>query len=260
MAVKIKMMQIKKLLKVFIISYILLLQVSAVFLQIESRIVGGIPTTIRSVPYLVQILNNGKYYCGGTLVSNRFVVTAAHCVKGKNAGSLAVVGGATKLSSAGIRSKVSKIMIPRGYSKFTMHMDVAVLKLKSPIKGKYVRPSGLCKTSWKPGAVVKVSGWGLTGETASRVPNKVRTVNVNVISKKTCAKLYKRKNVLTSTMFCAASPGKDACMGDSGGPAFINGKFCGIISWAVGCARKDFPGVYTNVSAVQKFIRIAMKQ
>ncbi|XP_065354451.1 seminase-like [Calliphora vicina] len=255
------MLQLTKCFKLFLICHLVLLQVSLVLPQVQSRIVGGTPTTINQVPYLVQLLEDGKFFCGGTLVAPRFVVTAAHCVKGMKAGRLSIVAGATKLSQAGVRAGVSKIMVPKGFKQSTMNMDVAVLKLRRPVTGPGIRPTGLCTKNWQPGATVKVSGWGLTNENAKNVPTQVRTANVRVIAKSKCSEMYRRQTSLTNSMFCAAIPGrKDACLGDSGGPAFINGQFCGVVSWGVGCARRAYPGVYTSVLVVRKFIRNAMKR
>ncbi|XP_037812982.1 seminase-like [Lucilia sericata] len=255
------MFKLKTCFKLLIICQLVLLQITQVLPQIQSRIVGGKTTTINQVPYLVQLLDNGKFFCGGTLVAPRFVVTAAHCVKGMRAGRLSIVAGATKLSQAGVRSRVSKIMLPKGFSKATMNMDVAVLKLQKPVRGRGIRPTGLCNRNWRPGAAVKVSGWGLLRENARNVPQQVRTVNVRVIGRAKCQAQYGRQAKITKSMFCAAIPGrKDACLGDSGGPAFVNGQFCGIVSWGIGCARRAFPGVYTNVNVVRRFIRNAMKR
>ncbi|KAI8130162.1 Seminase [Lucilia cuprina] len=255
------MFKLKTCFKLLIICQLVLLQITQVFPQIQSRIVGGKPTTINQVPYLVQLLENGKFFCGGTLVAPRFVVTAAHCVKGMQARRLSIVAGATKLSQPGVRSRVSKIMVPKGFNKATMNMDVAVLKLQKPVRGKGIRPAGLCNRNWRPGAPVKVSGWGLQNENGRNVAQQVRTVNVRVIGRAKCQAQYGRQALISRTMFCAAIPGrKDACLGDSGGPAFVNGQFCGVVSWGIGCARRGFPGVYTNVNVVRKFIRNAMRR
>lgn len=255
------MLNTKNLIKFYIICHLTLLNISDVLPQIQTRIVGGTPTNINRVPYLVQLLDNGKFFCGGTLVSARFVVTAAHCVKGMKPGRLTIVAGATTLSQPGVRSRVNKIILPKGFNMRTMTLDVAVLKLRSPITGRGIRPIGLCQKGWKPGSVVQVSGWGLKNENSRQVSNQLQTVKVKVIARAKCAEQYRGRSPLTNSMFCASIPGrKDACLGDSGGPALINGQFCGIVSWGIGCARKAFPGVYTNVLTVRKFIRRAMQR
>lgn len=237
-----------------IVKILLLIKISLAFAQ-ESRIVGGVATTIDHVPYLVQLLDNGRFFCGGTLVKPNFVVTAAHCVQGVPPGRLTVVAGASRLTDAGVRSKVYKVMTPNAFSRSTMNVDVAVLKLSTPLTGQNVKTIGLCSKSWSAGASLKVSGWGLTAENSNSVSQQVRTVNVNAIAKDTCATRYRGVSSLTASMTCASVPGlKDACLGDSGGPAILNGELCGIVSWGVGCARNAYPGVYTNVVNVRQFI------
>lgn len=247
--------------QIFSIGLLILVQACLVTTQIESRIVGGKATTINRVPYLVHLLDNGKFFCGGTIVANRYIVTAAHCVNGVAARRLTVVAGTGQLSRRGVRSKVVKVMVPKGFNRNTMTMDVAVLKLKTPLKGAHIRAIQLCNQGWKPGSTFKVSGWGLTTENARSSPNQVRTVNVRSVSKAKCSARFRQQVQLSKTMFCASIPGrKDACAGDSGGPAVFNGKLCGIVSWGIGCARRAYPGVYTNVNQVKRFIRNAMKK
>ena len=93
-------------------------------------------------------------------------------------------------------------------------------------------------------------GWGATSE-GGDVSDTLLKVSVPVVDNSTCAEKYSASgsNYDKASMFCAGVPegGKDSCQGDSGGPAYVGGKLAGIVSWGQGCARKDFPGVYTNV-------------
>ncbi|KAM7363082.1 trypsin beta-like [Cochliomyia hominivorax] len=255
------MLAIKSILKIFLIFQLILLQVSSVVPEIQGRIVGGEAANIRSAPYVVQLLDNGRFFCGGTLVAPNVVVTAAHCVKGISPDRLSIAAGTSRLSDRGVRAKVHKVMTPRGYDKDTMTYDVAVLKLRTAVKGNNIRPIGLCTKTWKAGDILQVYGWGLRHEFAYNVSNQLQTVKVRAIAKSRCQQLYGDVIPLSKTMSCASIPGaKDACSGDSGGPAIMNGELCGIVSWGVGCARRYYPGVYTNVMAVKNFINNAMKK
>uniref|UniRef100_A0A1I8MZQ1 Peptidase S1 domain-containing protein n=1 Tax=Musca domestica TaxID=7370 RepID=A0A1I8MZQ1_MUSDO len=228
--------------------------------QSLARIVGGTKTTINNVPYLVQLRQQGNFICGGTLVAPRFVVTAAHCVIGIRPGQLTVVGGATRLSQRGVRRAVRKVIRPSSFTMKNLSRDVAVLKLASPMRGSNTRPIALNTAKLSRNMSVRVSGWGLTKENSNRVSAQVRTVTVPIISKARCAANYRQLLTLTPTMFCAAAPGKDACTGDSGGPAVCNGRLCGVVSFGYGCARSNFPGIYTSIRSVQGIIRKALKQ
>ncbi|XP_030385676.1 seminase [Scaptodrosophila lebanonensis] len=225
----------------------------------NARIVGGTPVDIGSVPYLINLRLNGGFICGGALVKPTHVITAAHCVKGVAASKLLVVGGATLLSEPGVQRTVAKVYVPKSYNGRTLHYDVAVLKLTSPLTGNKIGTIGLCNSSWNVGDLVKISGWGQVTERSQTVSLHVRSAEVALVSRKSCISQYRLRGTITSTMFCASVPGvKDACDGDSGGPAVYQNKLCGIVSWGIGCAQRKSPGVYTNVKTVRTFIDKAL--
>ncbi|XP_005191943.1 seminase-like [Musca domestica] len=227
----------------------------------SNRIVGGVKSFIRNVPYLMQVWSNGYFICGGSLVSPKFVVSAAHCAVNTRPRQLTIVGGASNLNEPGVIRKVRKIIRPKKFSLNTMNRDVVVFKLAKPMKGPKIKPIPLNTEPIRVGMKMKVSGWGLKRENGKSVATHVRRVVVPVIAKATCEAQYQDVLPLSNTMFCASQPGKkDSCSGDSGGPAVCNGKLCGIVSFGVGCARPNYPGVYTGIRAVRSFIRRAMKQ
>ncbi|KAL7734069.1 hypothetical protein ACLKA6_011754 [Drosophila palustris] len=224
-----------------------------------ARIVGGSPVDISTVPYLINLRVGGNFICGGSLVTSTHVVTAAHCVKGISAARFEVVGGATLLTDTGVRRGVAKVFTPKAYNARTLHSDVAVLKLKSPLEGRNIANINLCNSNWKPGELIKVSGWGQITENSKAVSQHVRSVDVALISRQSCISQYKFRGTISNTMFCASIAGvKDSCDGDSGGPAVYQGELCGIVSWGIGCARRNSPGVYTSVKTVRSFIDKAL--
>lgn len=81
---------------------------------------------------------------------------------------------------------------------------------------------------------------------AGHLASKLRTVKLNIVDWDKCKEAY--SSILTDRMVCAAAPGKDSCQGDSGGPLDSDGKLLGIVSFGQGCARPNYPGVYTNVA------------
>ncbi|KAM7356642.1 seminase-like [Cochliomyia hominivorax] len=239
------------------------IRTSAAFNETEesSRIVGGVVTSINKAKYVVSLRRRGKFTCGGTLVTPNFVVTAAHCVEGLKASDVSVTGGATYLSDKGVKRSVTKIYIPKNYIANVEDMDIAVLELSSALKGSNISTIQLCKTPWRPNDQITVYGWGQTSEYNENSSNQLRTVSVPIIEQTKCREMYKGYGKITRSMFCAGNlKGKDACIGDSGGPAIFKNQLCGVVSWGRGCARRQYPGVYTNIMYVRDFIDKSMKR
>ncbi|XP_067645162.1 seminase [Eurosta solidaginis] len=204
---------------------------------------------------MVNLRDRGALFCGGSLISRTHVLTAAHCMEGRVRSQVTVHAGASTLSQSGITRQIAEVYTSGAYNTRTRHSDVAVLKLVSAINSTSVGTIGLCNTPIKRGVGLRVYGWGLIAENGVRPSNRLRTIRVPVIRRQRCRRQYRGVSRLTRTMFCAAALGRrDSCTGDSGGPAVANGRVCGIVSFGAGCARLNFPGVYTSVAAVREFI------
>ncbi|XP_065359808.1 seminase-like [Calliphora vicina] len=227
------------------------------------RIVGGSTTSITNHKYIVSLrLKTGKFFCAGSLVKARYVITAAHCVKGLTTRDLYIHGGVTYLKQTGVKRSVTKIMIPKTFSIKNGTMDVAVLKLNKPLKGSNIATIPLCSRIVLTNNWVTVSGWGFINESSYGPSQQLRTVNVRIISKEKCHRNYRGKFKMSSTMMCASVPGRrDACSGDSGGPLVYRKQLCGIVSLGMGCASKEYPGIYTVIrdKQVWSFINKALR-
>lgn len=224
------------------------------------RIIGGKPINIEEVPYIMQVLSiKGKKIvdCGGSLIKPSFVVTAAHCLEMKP-DKVIVYGGAThwadQKDQRSERTVVHYVIHPHYQSERTF-MDVAVLKLDAPMTGANIKTIKLCK-SWHEGDMLQVSGWGTTED---GVPSKVlRSVEIPIDNGDKCERLTQnRKGVL-----CAGTNGKDAHVGDSGGPAVSvkDKRLVGIVSFG----SDEFVGqlgAYTDVcfSEIKDFIKECLK-
>ncbi|EFX74965.1 hypothetical protein DAPPUDRAFT_56547, partial [Daphnia pulex] len=209
-------------------------------------LVGGTAAAPGEFPFQAALNLNGGL-CGGTLISESIILTAAHCLSGVTANTLSLRGGANAVTR-----RVRKFVVHGSYNSKTNDNDIALLALSSPIKNvAFVKlPSASASTYAGNSAVI--AGWGTTSS-GGRISQTLLKATVTVLENAACNKKYGGK--ITSNMICAAAPGKDTCQGDSGDPLLVGGVQGGITSFGYGCADSKFPGVYTRVSNYVDWIK-----
>lgn len=222
----------------------------------RERVLGGVDSTTAEAPWVVALTDSvGRQFCGGTLVTQVKVVTAAHCAIDHTTGSprsadeLRAVAGRTDLrSDAGVIGAVQRVWVHPEYGGYDSGHDVAVLTLRDPVPQQPVPMVAAGDPApYRPGTKGTVLGWGRIGETAPPSPT-LRSVEVPVTTDADCQRAYPEFD--PQTMFCAGVPegGRDACQGDSGGPYVVDGRLVGLVSFGTGCGRAHTPGVYTRLS------------
>ncbi|XP_037941356.1 trypsin eta-like [Teleopsis dalmanni] len=233
--------------------------------QLDGRIVGGSEVSIARHPHQAQLRHRTcegctySHLCGGSIYTDRIIVTAAHCVYNRYANNYLIVAGTDKRSGAeGVVSRVDKIVMHENYNTSITDYDVALIFLSSelPIDGIKIATIELADSQPKNGAKSIVTGWGTTTESGLS-SQKLLEVEVPIVSNEACNVAYGEGRI-TDAMLCAGVKdvgGKDACQGDSGGPLLVNWKLTGIVSWGRGCARPDYPGVYANVPYLKDWIQ-----
>uniref|UniRef100_G3VC91 Peptidase S1 domain-containing protein n=1 Tax=Sarcophilus harrisii TaxID=9305 RepID=G3VC91_SARHA len=255
----------------------------------QDRIVGGSDAPLGKWPWHVSVHKFGRQICGGTLISESWVVSAAHCFVFPRNFSLippeqftVAVGVHSQLSlmlnsavSAGMHQivKVSDILVHENYSGVLHGNDIALLRLAQPVNfTEYVQPICLPRAnhSFPHGASCWATGWGHVQEKVRQLPQSgliLQQLELKIIGPKECQCLFNYKgpfNItgkLLPTMLCAGyKEGKrDTCQGDSGGPLVCEEQgqwfLAGITSFGHGCARRNRPGVFANVVAFEDWIR-----
>jgi trypsin len=220
-------------------------------------IVGGSVATANEFPWQIWLhpTNYNGVYCGASLISSDWVLTAAHCVQGYSAAGLVVdlgmhtVGGTNPYRQT---KTLSQIIVHPQYNSSTMDYDYALLRMSSAATlNSAVAPIALATSSdaalYANGVNAIVSGWGTTSSGGS-VSSVLRKATVPIVDNATCNSNY--GGGITARMVCAGFPqgGVDSCQGDSGGPLFVNTasapKLIGVVSWGDGCALAGKPGVY----------------
>uniref|UniRef100_A0A7N5KI19 trypsin n=1 Tax=Ailuropoda melanoleuca TaxID=9646 RepID=A0A7N5KI19_AILME len=215
----------------------------------DDKIVGGYTCEENSVPYQVS-LNVGYHFCGGSLISDQWVVSAAHCYMYRIQVRLGVYNIDVMEGNEQFINSAKVIRHPR-YSSWTLNNDIMLIKLSSPaVLNKRVATVSLPSACAAAGTQCLISGWGNTLSSGSNYPELLQCLDAPLLSQAQCEASYPGQ--ITDSMVCAGflEGGKDSCQGDSGGPVVCNGELQGIVSWGYGCAEKDSPGVYTKCCVV----------
>ncbi|EAT42008.1 AAEL006427-PA [Aedes aegypti] len=215
----------------------------------------GYDDNIENVPYIVSLSKIGcGHFCGGTLISSEWLLTAAHCLVGETPDDLYVRAGSTYKNKGGMIRKVRRIIPHRRYSKeINLDFDIGLVQLKRPLPASdFINwiPLVLNDTT-QPDDECIIAGWGTTKQKEAQ-HQTLKTAVVKIISKTESQRVLYMK-VITKSMPCTGAQKPDACQGDSGGPMICAGKLSGVVSLE-GCEASAKPGVYISVFELRKWI------
>ncbi|XP_070803491.1 transmembrane protease serine 6 [Pituophis catenifer annectens] len=235
------------------------------------RIIGGAHSVEGEWPWQASLQVRGHHLCGGTLIADRWVITAAHCFQEDSHVSptvWTVYLGKHFLNVSShneVSFKVNRILQHPYYEEDSHDYDVALLQLDHPvIYSAFIQPVCLPASShlFEPGLLCWVTGWGAAkeGGPTSKILQKV---DVQLVQQDICSEAYHYQ--VSPRMLCAGyhEGKKDSCQGDSGGPLVcqeVSGKWflAGVVSWGMGCARPNNYGVYTRITSVKEWMKQTM--
>ncbi|CAM5175702.1 unnamed protein product [Eretmochelys imbricata] len=219
----------------------------------------GNPCHPHSQPWQAAIFEHSTYKCGATLLSSRWVLTAAHCLTGP----IHVRLGDYKLyarEGSEQYKAVAKSIIHPGYNCTDHDNDIMLLKLQTPATlNRYIQPLGLAYQCAEPGEQCSVSGWGTTLNAPENITIILYCTMVHIVSNEQCKASF--PGHINRNMLCAGlkGGGTNSCEGDSGGPLVCNGKLQGVVSWGdVPCASTPKPSVYVNVCKYHHWLLATM--
>ncbi|KAM6996995.1 plasminogen activator, urokinase a [Tautogolabrus adspersus] len=240
-----------------------------------NKIVGGSFTPIESQPWVAALFHQRTgFLCGGSLIAPCWVVTAAHCFLDGNETNikrLSVYLGKSAINETDADKEqsftVEKLIIHQKFNESNFDNDIALLKIKSRSGECAVRSESsrtVClpplHTQLPAGIQCSIAGFGHERSLAWHYSQYLKQARVKLISRPECKRESYYGGLVTKNMFCAGSPdwSTDACKGDSGGPLVceVSGRMFlyGVVSWGDGCAKRNKPGVYTQVTNYNNWI------
>lgn len=234
-----------------------------------TKIVGGsaVPNDTFA-PYQVSLQTRAlKHFCGGSIISNEWILTAGHCVCTKSKDSFFMRVGSVMINEAsGLYLQPERIICHPSYSNRTGANDIALVKTAIPMqlndKLKAIPIESTKKLN--PNEEMMLTGWGLTSHPNGKLPNNLQFVHLSYMSSRECrqemlktGKEISKFEINDSHICTKGSKSVGACMGDSGGPLVYGGVLYGVVSWGIPCAIGK-PDVYTRVQYFKSFIQNGM--
>ncbi|XP_043669653.1 chymotrypsin-1-like [Vespula pensylvanica] len=230
------------------------------YAEAPERIVGGNRAALGEFPYQVSLRIYNNHVCGGSIISSRHIVTAAHCVNEWHLPNprYTVVSGTNYLNNGGQFHNVTSVIVhPKyiGTSQTSWVNDVAVIRLQYPmVFNSLQKPIPLLGLEVPNNSLLRLSGWGRI-YAKGPISNALLKIDLYATNNSLCQRQHTLQ-IYPSHICAFNQKGIGACQGDSGGPLTYNGNLAGIVSWVIPCALGK-PDVFTKVSSHLNFIRNA---
>ncbi|EFA10698.1 brachyurin [Tribolium castaneum] len=225
------------------------------------RIIGGHEAIPHSIPYqaFLEIYADGEaYYCGGSLISQNYVLTAAHCGVGVTE-ALVTLGAHKVFETEDTQVKITskEIKVHEEYDDNLIVNDIAVIKLPQPVNltdsiKTVALPNKTDVNNTFVGTTARISGWGLTSGFGD-VSKVLLYVDVNVITNIDCGNQFD-EDFADSVLCTSGDQETGSCNGDSGGPLVVDGVQIGVVSFGVMWCLPGYPSGFTRITSFLDWI------
>ncbi|XP_030060869.1 chymotrypsin-like protease CTRL-1 [Microcaecilia unicolor] len=226
-----------------------------------NRIVNGENAVPGSWPWQVSLQDgSGFHFCGGSLINQFWVVTAAHCSVSPSYHRVILGEYDRSSSSEQLQVKtISRAITHPYWNANTLNYDITLLKLSSPAQ-LHARVSPVCLAATSDvlplGIICVTTGWGRISGSSNTTPAKLQQVALPLVTVADCRQYWGSR--ITDLMICAGAAGASSCQGDSGGPLVCQKgdawTLIGIVSWGTSNCNVQAPGMYARVTKLRSWI------
>uniref|UniRef100_A0A6I8T0K8 Provisional ortholog of granzyme A n=1 Tax=Xenopus tropicalis TaxID=8364 RepID=A0A6I8T0K8_XENTR len=202
----------------------------------------------------MALVRTGSNLCGGTLIKDNWVLTAATCKVDRTTTVDLGVHSIKTMNKLRQQFKVARWVPHQKFDRRSYVNNLQLLQLsKAAVLGSDVSvlPLSVKRKKLQPGTVCETAGWGTTTNHRNIISDKLMEVNVTIVDTKTCAKRWKPLINITRNMICTSEnvEVKGTCGGDSGGPLICNGSLRGLTSFGMPeCALPGDASVYAKLN------------
>jgi len=231
----------------------------------EPRIINGANAEEGQFPYQVSLRRKvyEAHFCGASILSNRFILTAAHCCQNDNSDpeNVYALVGAYRQTNGGVKVELDKITPHKEFSLQQLVNDIALIRTAEEITfTNLIQPIALPTSPLEATARVVLTGWGKHKFPKKIIPDVLQFSELQTIDRNECSTRFGSmpmlQNFIYDTIVCTVDKKNGgACHGDSGGPLVdLNKKtVVGVVSWGIPCAQ-GYPDVFTRVHSYLDWI------
>ncbi|XP_068084865.1 brachyurin-like [Anabrus simplex] len=229
----------------------------------QGRITEGKTANRTDFPHQAALVLDTSGFCGGSLISSEWILTAAHCAQG--VGRFTIYLGTLHITQPEngfeVLSSTTKI-VHAGYSSTTFHNDVALIRLPMSVsKTKFISPVKLPfknQTDDFVGKVAKASGWGRTSDSVQDISDVLKYTELTVITNSDCQEVFNKEMIRSSVLCTRGKGGQNVCNGDSGGalviPTSEGSLQIGIVSFGAVNSCSAYPAAFARVTSFLPWI------
>ncbi|XP_066146685.1 brachyurin-like [Euwallacea fornicatus] len=221
-----------------------------------SRIIGGTVAPRNSIPYQAALIINDSGFCGGSLITQTFALTAAHCVDSASQTQV-ILGAHNPLTNENTQliERTTEHIVHPAWNRRILQNDIALVKLSKVRLTDEIQLVALAPSnapSYAGNAAI-LSGWGRTSDSSNTIASELKRVDLEVITNDMCRNVF--SIIIQPQHICTSGQGVvGACNGDSGGPLTVQNIQVGIVSFGSGTCEAQAPTAYARVSLFSDWI------